>query len=203
VVFSSFFPIATHYIVEFGRHGRCGYFRLLFCSLPFGLLDGFSFVGYSESMPSDGYTGCTSGNYARKHNPWVDFNDVPAADNLRFTHWPTDFTTLPRVSFVTPNLCSDMHDCSVSTGDTWMRNHIDSYAQWAKTHNSLLIVTFDEDSGTSVNQIATIFYGQHVRPGSYSESVTHYTVLRTLENAFGLAAIGNAATATPITDIWQ
>jgi acid phosphatase len=164
---------------------------------------GLSFKGYSEGMPSDGYTGCTSGRYARKHNPWVDFDNVPAASNLRFSRFPTDFTTLPTASIVVPDLCNDMHDCSVSTGDTWLRNHLDAYAQWAKTHNSLLIVTFDEDDHSASNHIATVFFGQHVKPGKYSERITHYTVLRTIEDAYALAPINNAATATPITDIWQ
>jgi hypothetical protein len=164
---------------------------------------GFTFKGYSESMPSNGYTGCSSGNYARKHNSWVDFNSVPATSNLTYASFPTDFTTLPTVAFVSPNLCSDMHDCSISTGDTWVKNHLDAYAQWAKTHNSLFIVTFDEDSGSSVNQIFTVFYGQHVKVGSYSESVNHYTILRTIEDAYGLAAIGNAASKSPIADCWQ
>src|SRR5262249_44563222 len=100
---------------------------------------GLSFKGYSESMPSNGYTGCTSGTYARKHNSWVDFSNVPAASNLTYASFPTTFTNLPTVAFVTPNLCNDMHDCSVATGDTWLRTHLDAYAQWAKTHNSMLI----------------------------------------------------------------
>ncbi|MFE0027917.1 alkaline phosphatase family protein [Amycolatopsis sp. NPDC059021] len=164
---------------------------------------GNSFVGYSESMPSDGYTGCTSGQYARKHNPWVNFTNVPASSNLRFSRFPTDYTTLPNVSFVVPNLCNDMHDCSISTGDTWVRNNIDAYAQWAKTHNSLLIVTFDEDDRSQNNQIPTIFSGQHVKTGKYTEHITHYNVLRTLEDAYGLACTGSACSATPITDSWQ
>jgi acid phosphatase len=164
---------------------------------------GLTFTGYSESMPSDGYTGCSSGTYARKHNPWVDFNNVPASDNLRFTHWPTNFTTLPTVSIVVPNLCNDMHDCSISTGDSWLKNHLDSYAQWAKTHNSLLIVTFDENNGGSGNQIFTVFVGQHVKLGNYSENIDHYRVLRTVEDAYGLAALNNAGSRTPITDCWR
>jgi hypothetical protein len=164
---------------------------------------GFSFKGYSESMPSDGYTGCSSGTYRRKHNSWVDFTNVPASSNVRYSTFPTNFTSLPAVSFVTPNMCNDMHDCSISTGDTWLRNHLDAYAQWAKTHNSLLIVTFDEDSGSSVNQIFTVFVGQHVKLGNYSEHINHYNILRTIEDAYGLTPINNAASAAPITDCWQ
>jgi len=168
------------------------------------LLDaGKSFKGYSEAMPSDGYTGCSSGTYRRKHNSWVDFSNVPAASNVRYSTFPTDFTQLPTVSFVTPDMCNDMHDCSISTGDTWLKNHLDAYAQWAKTHNSLLITTFDEDSGTSVNQIFTTFTGAHVKVGSYSESINHYTVLRTIEASYGLPGIGGAASKSPILDVWQ
>ncbi|MEV8631479.1 alkaline phosphatase family protein [Streptosporangium sp. NPDC051023] len=166
---------------------------------------GLSFKGYSESMPSDGYTGCSSGAYRRKHNAWVDFDNVPAASNVTFAAFPgsSGYSTLPAVSFVTPNMCNDMHDCSINTGDTWARNKLDAYAQWAKTHNSLLIVTFDENDGSSGNQIFTVFVGQHIKPGGYSENITHYTILRTIEDAYGLAPIGNAAGATPITDAWQ
>lgn len=165
---------------------------------------GLSFAGYSESMPADGFTGCTSGEYARKHNPWVDFTNVPASSNLVYErHFPTDFTQLPRVSFVIPNLCDDAHDCGVATADKWLRNNLDAYKQWAVTHNSVLVVTFDEDDSSQSNQIPTVFTGQHVKPGNYSERIDHYGVLRTLEDAFGLPCTANACSATPITDAWQ
>jgi phospholipase C len=164
---------------------------------------GVTFKGYSESMPSAGYTGCKSGDYYRKHNPWVDFTSVPATDNVPLSQWPRDFTALPQVSFVVPNVCNDMHDCSVSVGDTWLKNHLGTYAQWAKTHNSLLVLTFDEDDHSQNNQIPTIFYGQRVRSGDVPEHVTHYTVLRTLEAAYGLACTANSCKAAAITDIWS
>ncbi len=159
---------------------------------------GLSFTGYSESMPSAGYTGCTSGSYARKHNPWVNFSNVPASANQPYTSFPTNFASLPTVAVLVPNLISDMHDGTVSQGDTWLRNNIDAYAQWAKTHNSLLILTFDEDdSSTSANLVPTIFVGANVVAGNYSELINHYNVLTTLESMYGLAAL-NAA--TPIND---
>src|SRR5581483_4837580 len=144
---------------------------------------GLTFTGYSESMPSNGYTGCTSGQYARKHSPWVNFSDLPASVNLTYTAFPSDYTTLPTFAFVTPNLCDDMHYCSISTGDTWLKNNLDAYVTWAKSHNSLFILTWDEDdSTTSANQIATIFVGANVIAGNYSEKITHYNVLRTIED---------------------
>lgn len=164
---------------------------------------GRTFVGYSESMPSDGYTGCTSGRYARKHNPWVNFTNVPASANLRYTRFPTDFTQLPTVSFVIPNLCNDMHDCSVATGDTWVKNNLNGYVQWAKTHNSVLLLTFDEDDFSASNRIPTLFVGQPVKPGSYSTRVNHYGILRTLLDMYGLPCVGSACSATPLTTIWN
>lgn len=161
-----------------------------------------SFTGYSETMPSNGYTGCTSGAYARKHNPWVNFSNVPAASNLAFSSFPTTYSSLPTLSFVIPNLADDMHDGTIAQGDTWLQQHIDAFAQWAKTHNSLLVLTWDEDDNSSSNQIPTILVGAQVKSGSYSETINHYSVLRTLEDAYGLPYAGASATATPITDVW-
>jgi hypothetical protein len=163
---------------------------------------GLAFGGYSEDMPSVGYTGCTSGSYARRHNPWVNFSNVPSADNMPWTSFPTDFTQLPAVSIVVPNLCNDMHDCSPATGDAWIQSHLDSYVQWAKTHNSLFIITFDENNGNAGNQIATIFEGPMVQVGQYSENINHFNILRTLEDMYNLPYAGQSASVASITDIW-
>lgn len=169
------------------------------------LLDaGLTFTGYSENLPAAGYTGCSSpgGKYARKHNPWVDFGTVPASSNLPYSRFPSDFAKLPTVSFVIPNLCHDMHDCAVSAGDRWARGHLSRYARWAKTHNSLLIVTFDEDGGTNANHIPTILAGAHVRTGRSGQPIDHYNVLRTLEDMYSLPPLGHATSARPIQQVW-
>jgi hypothetical protein len=165
---------------------------------------GKSWASYNESLPSQGSTVCTSGQYAQKHNPWFGFSNVPTSTAKTFAQFPTDYTTLPKMSFVVPNLCDDMHDCSVSTGDTWIKNHLGAYATWAKTHNSLLVVTFDEDNSQSGNRIPTVLYGQPVTPGSSSSATyNHYNLLRTLEDLVGTSThAGNAASASDITGIW-
>lgn len=164
---------------------------------------GKSWASYNETLPSQGSTTCSSGDYARKHNPWFGFSNVPTSSAKTFTQFPTDYSTLPQVSFVTPNLCSDMHDCSVSTGDTWLKNKLGAYASWAKTHNSLLVVTFDEDNRLSGNRIPTVLYGQRVTAGSTSSTTyNHYDLLRTLEDMHGLPHAGNAASGKDITGIW-
>jgi len=96
-----------------------------------------------------------------------------------------------------------MHDGTVGQADTWLQSNIGGYATWAKTHNSLLIVTWDEDDGSQSNQIPTIFYGQPVVTGRYSESIDHYSVLRTIEDMYGATPVGNSASSSPITDVWQ
>jgi hypothetical protein len=107
------------------------------------------------------------------------------------------------VSIVVPNLNNDMHDGSVSTGDTWLHNNLDAYVQWATTHNSLLIVTFDEDDGSEANQIPTLFVGSMVGHGQYNETIKHFNVLRTVEDMFDLPYAGASSAAAAITDVWQ
>lgn len=174
-------------------------------NLASGLLAaGKTFAGYAEGLPATGSPVCSTGNYARKHVPWADFRNIPASLNRPFASFPAaDLSRLPTVSFVIPDLCNDMHDCSVATGDSWLRAHLGGYVSWAMTHNSLLIVTWDEDDGTAANQIPTIFVGQQVRPGSYSQRITHYSVLATIEAAYGLTRDGSAGRAAPINYIWQ
>jgi uncharacterized membrane protein len=164
---------------------------------------GQTFTGFSEDLPAAGSTVCTSGAYAEKHAPWVNFTNVPASSNQPFSSFPTDFTNLPTVSIVDPNLNDDMHDGTIAQGDTWLQQNINGYIQFAQTHNSLLIVTWDEDDNASGNQIPTIFVGPMVKQGQFAETINHFNVLRTIEDLYGLTHVGGAATATPISDVWK
>ena len=176
------------------------------------LAAGDTWRSYSEDLPLTGSTACSSGAYASRHSPWVNFqlapsasaNHLPPASNLPFSSFPSPagFASLPTISWVIPNVQNDMHDGSVAQGDAWLQSHLDAYAQWAKTHNSLLIVTWDEDDSNAGNHIATIFYGANVKAGQYAEHIDHYSVLRTVEDMYGLPHAGSASGATPITDVW-
>ena len=163
---------------------------------------GLSFVSYSESMPEAGYEGCSYGAYMRKHNPAANWKKL-AAFNQPFIAFPQDFTKLPTVSLVMPDQRNDMHDGSIAQGDAWLKQNIESYAQWALTHNSLLIVTWDEDNGSEGNRIATIFAGAMVKPGQSAQRINHYTLLRTLSGMFGLPYLGESAQQKPISGVWQ
>jgi len=174
---------------------------------------GKTFITYSEDLPNVGYNEATSGYYARKHNPvtnWMGtgINQVSVTTNQPFTAFPTNnFSSLPTISFVVPNLENDMHNSSdpdrIGKGDKWLSNNLDGYIQWAKSHNSLFILTFDEEGQTVENHILTIITGEHVKSGLYSDTINHYSVLHTLEKMFGLPYIGNELTIEPITYCWK
>ncbi|HKI42906.1 MAG: alkaline phosphatase family protein [Mycobacterium sp.] len=167
------------------------------------LAAGYTFVGFAEGLPAVGSTVCSAGKYARKHVPWANFSNVPPANSLPFSAFPTgNYAALPTVSFVIPDNDDDMHDGSVAQGDAWLNRELSGYANWAVANNSLLIVTWDEDDNGSHNQIPTVFYGAHVRPGTYNEQISHYNVLSTLEQMYGLPKTGYAVNAPAITDIW-
>jgi hypothetical protein len=163
---------------------------------------GRTFAGYSEDLPAAGATVCSAGSYARKHNPWVDFPALPATVNQPLSALPTDFAKLPTVSFVIPNLCSDMHNCPVSTGDAWAKTHLADYVSWARSHDSLLVVTFDEDDDSAANHIPTFLVGPMVRAGTSAQRTDHYRILRTIEAMYGLEPLGAAAGTTPLAGIW-
>jgi acid phosphatase len=164
---------------------------------------GLRFVGYAESLPRTGYRGCHAGRYVRRHVPWTNFPNLPARVNKPFSAFPSDYRQLPRVAFVVPNLAHDMHNGTVARGDRWLRRHLARYARWARSHNSLLIVTWDEDDFTRVNRIPGLLYGAHVRHIRYRGRVDHYTMLRTIEAACRLPALGVAANRRPITAAWR
>src|ERR1700732_5315270 len=145
------------------------------------------------------FTGYIEPASPAKHNPWESFPEGFTVER-DFSSFPTsnNFASLPSVSFVVPDQNDDMHDGSIQQGDTWLQTNIDSYAQWAKTHNSLLIVVWDEGDVSSNDQVASIFYGAHVVPGSYDSAYNHYNLLSTILAAFNLTGPNNAATASAI-----
>jgi phosphatidylinositol-3-phosphatase len=164
---------------------------------------GLTFTGYSEGLPAPGYVGCRSGGYVREHNPWVNFPALPASVNQPFTAFPTDFAALSTVSLVVPDLTHDMDQGTVASADTWLRANVGAYADWALTHNSLLLITWDDGSSATSPRIPTILYGAELQPGTDSTPTTAYTLLRTIEAAYRLVPIGASATASALTADWQ
>ena len=156
--------------------------------------------------------GTTNETYARKHNPVVNWvnpsltavsgNQLPLSTMTGFSEFPTTaagYAALPTVSFVIPNLENDMHNGTIQAGDSFLQQSLNGYVQWAKTHNSLLLVTWDENDYTlqDGNHIATIINGDTSLyvPGQSGQVFNSYSILRTLEDMYGLGYAGNAATS--------
>ena len=186
---------------------------------------GLSFTGYSETQPSVGYLGTYTNpgssadqRYSRKHNPWSNWqgsgtNQLPASVNQPFTTFQsiTDYNQLPTVSIVVPNQVNDEHDVPpygtsqntlISQSDTWLKDNIGAYADWAKANNSLLLVTWDEGffdptipGYTPGNHVPTILFGANIAPGTDARSITEDNILRTIEDLYGLSPLGNSANA--------
>jgi len=182
-----------------------------------------TFKGYAQTMPSPGYLSCTylfdkstfGSVYARKHVPWVNWvgtgpNTIPISASVPMSDFPKDLSKLPTVSFVIPDMDHDMHNigfpgdaAAIRRGDIWLKEYLADFVDWAKTHNSLLILTFDEDDfdPKNGNKILTIFYGAKLTPRQYSAPINHYNILHTIQSMYGLPFTDNVV-AAPISGIW-
>ena len=164
------------------------------------------FASYSESLPAMGDLGCVSGAYQRKHNPvanWQQGMRLPAGVNRRFADFPEDYAQLPAIAMVIPDMDHDMHDGSFEAADAWLERHIDPYVKWAYQHNSLLVLTWDEDDYRGDNRIVTILAGPMVKAGTSSQHIDHYNLLATLLGFYGLPAPGAGHDAEKIRGIWK
>jgi hypothetical protein len=168
---------------------------------------GLTWKAYAEGLPRPGWTGAYSGRYAKKHEPFLYFRSVLAKPaRLRrvvpLKQFSGDLAAhrLPSFSLVTPDLCHDTHDCSVATGDAWLKRFLPPLL---KLPHTAVFVVFDEsDSG---NQgVPALALGTLVRPGSrFTPGISHYELLRTIEDGFGLPRLGRSAGVGPVTGIWR
>jgi hypothetical protein len=168
---------------------------------------------YAEDLPYRGFTGASAGGYAKKHDPFLYFRDVLGSRARRdrvvpFTQLGRDLSAhrLPAFSFVIPNLCDDMHDCSVATGDAWLKAHIVPLLHSQQLRGGVVFVVFDEGtSGTGGGgHVAALALGPTVRQGArFTRATNHYGLLRTIEDAWSLPRLGSSRTGTPIGHIWR
>jgi len=168
---------------------------------------GLTWRAYSEDLPAPGSTVCTASgsNYARKHAPWTYFTNLDHQNERPYTDLALDLAqgTLPNLAFVVPNQCNDQHSCALSVGDAWLSNNIPAMLHGVGPRGAV-ILTYDEDDGSAGNRILTCFAGDPVRVNYLSPTVIdHYTLLRTICDALGLAPFGAAVGETPITDVWK
>ncbi|MCA1830385.1 MAG: alkaline phosphatase family protein [Actinobacteria bacterium] len=160
---------------------------------------GVSWKAYMQGMPSACFNGGSSGRYAKKHNPFMYFDDVRTdpqrcANVVPFAQF--DASRMPMFTWITPDSCNDMHDCSVAAGDAFLSGIVPGLLERLGPRG-VLFITFDEGSTSrrGGGHVVTIATGDGVRPGRYAQQYNHYSLLRTIADHFGLAPLGQAATA--------
>jgi len=161
---------------------------------------------FVESMPRN--CGLVSeDSYAAKHNPAVYFaglGDRAAcqADDVPFSAFLAVLTSggLPTYTSITPNICDDMHDCSVASGDQWLATWVPRILATSsyRSGTTALFIIWDEPT-----PLANVVVAPSVRPGTVSSvAVDHYSLLRATEEMLGLPLLGQAASATSLRSVF-
>ena len=113
---------------------------------------------------------------------------------------------LPDFSLVVPDLCHDMHDCPVATGDAWLRGFLRPLLRSHELVHGVVYVVFDEgasDAGGG-GRVPALVLGPLVRPGARARMpLDHYSLLRTVEDGWHLPRLARSAAARAITGIWR
>ncbi len=159
-----------------------------------------------ESMPSNCYL-FNSGLYVVRHNPAAYYTNIRtpcASQDVPLTD-PPDLSA--RFTFITPNLCNDMHSCpsastidaEVRNGDTWLSTWLPKIfaSPEYRSGSTAVFLTWDEDDFTDAQHIPTLVMSPSVQPGTTSSArFNHYSLLRTTEEMLGITTfLGNAASA--------
>jgi Phosphoesterase family len=172
---------------------------------------------YAEGYPGNCFLGAEADGYVRKHLPFLSFKNIQSNPTrcmriVDASELSRDIRagTLPEYSLYIPDLRNDGHDTGVSHADQWLSATFGPLLQERRfSKDLLLIVTFDEakssQSFPSSNYVLTVLLGDSVEPGTRSdEAYNHYSLLRLVEDEFGLGSLGkNDAHAPAITGIWR
>jgi phosphatidylinositol-3-phosphatase len=181
-----------------------------YLALVSGSTQGRSWKAYAEGLPRAGWTGAATGRYVKRHVPFLYFRRV-LAQPARLRHvvplsaLSRDLAAkrLPDFALVVPDMCHDMHDCSVSTGDAWLARFLPPLLRSRQLADSAVFVIFDESDSTDP-RVAGLALGPLVRPGSvFAPAMSHYGLLRTIEDAWGLPRLGRSGRVAPVTGIWR
>ena len=157
----------------------------------------------------------TGGQYLLRHNPGVPFGTVFNSAECQQVQplSALNYASLPKVSFITPNTCDDMHgltaaqlsgtgflNCLVASSaleqrsDHWLSQIVPNLTAAGAT----VLITFDECCAATLSPLYAIETGPAVAPGTDGTGYSHYSVLAGIEDAYGLPLLGGAATASPL-----
>jgi hypothetical protein len=173
---------------------------------------GVPWRAYMEGLPHACFRGEDAGAYVRRHDPFMYFPSIASsrrrcADIVSFVRLHADLQrgTVPRFAWVQPGLCHGGHDCGIHTVDRHLRRLVPKLER-ALAPRGFLVLTFDE--GTSDRgccgsagggRVATILLGPRVRRGARLRGPhDHFSLLATIEDAFGLPRLRRAQGARPL-----
>jgi Phosphoesterase family. len=184
---------------------------------------------YAENYPGKCFIGSSAGGgyftslmhglyshlYTRKHVPLLSFasiqlNPSRCAHVVDANEFIRDVRSgsLPNYSFYTPNMRHDGHDTSLGAASAWLKRFLNQLRNEPILHQrTLIVVTWDEGEGQDArdNRVLTVLLGDAVVPGEYGARLTHYSLLRTIEDNFGLGSVGagdRSASPFPAT-LWR
>lgn len=163
----------------------------------FSQLDG-NWRGLVQSMPAP-CDQVTSGTYAARHNPAVYFVSLGALCQRDDVPMTLPLNLSASFTFIAPNICDDMHSCSVATGDQWLSQIVPSIieSRQYQSRSTVLFITFDEGDGGPTNRVPTYVIAPSVPRGErVGVALTHYSLLRTTETLLHLPLLGAARAAT-------
>lgn len=168
-----------------------------------------SWRAYMEGLPRPCFSGASSGDYAKKHDPFIYYTRIAGAGArcariVPLSQLATDEQAhkLPRFIWITPNLCHDMHDCDVATGDRYL-SALMPRLLGALGSGGLAFLTWDEGSSdagccrlAAGGHVVTIVAGTGARRGArMTTPADHYSVLQAVEDLFHLPRLRGAACA--------
>jgi len=174
--------------------------------------------GLDESMQ----TNCeqqNDGNYAVRHNPATYYvqKNFPTLCQQKDIPLDTASNTTPDLSgkftFITPDVCDDMHTActgngtsgEIQTGDKYLSTLIPQLINSTEyqSGNTAIFLTWDE-GGAGSNQVLTEVIAPKVTPGTKAnDAFTHYSLLRTTEDMLDLPPLGEAAKAASMRDAFS
>jgi phosphatidylinositol-3-phosphatase len=162
---------------------------------------GIDWRAYMEGMSN----GCFNSRYpyALKHNPFAYYGSACPSQIVPFSQFATDISgvNVPRFVWITPDLCHDGHDCSSAVANAWLSQTVPSILNSsAWQDNGVLLITWDEGED-SANSVLTLVIRRDPFVHQSAKPYDHYSLLATIEDQLGLARLGLAAQATPMTDL--
>ena len=162
----------------------------------FSQLPGGASRSLEEGMPSSCAKG-NSGEYAVRHNPETYYTNLGSD----CSNYDVPFGSAPdlsaRFTFVTPNLIDDMHDGTIADGNNFLKTYVPALMATPqyRAGSTAIFITWDENSGSSGNQVPCIVISPYTHGVKDRTPYTHYSLLRTTEQLLGLPFLGNAASA--------